>query len=266
MLNYILILLTILVALVVAIVYFGHRQLNHMKIIVNKNSSNISAIQTLLNNMTLLPHHNDNPLPLFRDLHHENELKEEDDDAEYDYDYEESRELNGGEDAQYVDDEREPGEDQEVEEYQGQEEEEGQGEENQEVEEVEEVEEYQGEEEKGQEEVQLEEVEYQGQETNNDINISVDIDEEGANFNIEVEGSKNEKEENESSFDVSVGEEIKVVELKSDPSAAKTTRQVPNDVAKNHESGFTMTSENDGKLYEVVEGKGGRMRWKMVKV
>ena len=46
--NYILILLTILVVLVIAIVYFGYRQLGHLRMIVGKNSNNISALQSIL--------------------------------------------------------------------------------------------------------------------------------------------------------------------------------------------------------------------------
>lgn len=49
--NYILILLTILIVLVITIVYFGYRQLTHIRVNVNKNTSNIAALQSYLSKL-----------------------------------------------------------------------------------------------------------------------------------------------------------------------------------------------------------------------
>ena len=49
--NYILILLTILIILVITIVYFGYKQLTHLQVNVNKNTSNIDALQSYLSNL-----------------------------------------------------------------------------------------------------------------------------------------------------------------------------------------------------------------------
>jgi hypothetical protein len=53
--NYILILLTILIVLVITIVYFGYRQLTHIRVNVNKNTSNIAALQSYLSKLNNTP-------------------------------------------------------------------------------------------------------------------------------------------------------------------------------------------------------------------
>ena len=49
------------------------------------------------------------------------------------------------------------------------------------------------------------------------------------------------------------------------PPKRKYTRKAPKVPSKHFEAGYTMTSENDGNLYQVVLNKHGHKRWKKCK-
>ncbi len=52
--KYILVLLTVLILIIVVILFFGHRQLDHLNMQVSKNRNNISAVQTVVGQITHL--------------------------------------------------------------------------------------------------------------------------------------------------------------------------------------------------------------------
>ena len=64
--------------------------------------------------------------------------------------------------------------------------------------------------------------------------------------------------------DNNVDPHTKIIELKS--SDKKVVKRLsPNEIAKNFDIGYEQVSENDGKVYKIVENKAGTKRWLLKK-
>lgn len=250
--KYILILLTILVLLVIAVVYFGYRELNHIRVSVNKNSSNVAALQSYLTNhgnsffttnQTMENSHyknTGNSNPQFPDDVDDTEdpdnyyEEEEEEEEEYyeNFDNEENEENNGKEEINSDDDvivvnpeDAVPQQDEkdskkEIEDTQEtvfEEQSEKVNEENQEYE---------------KEMKKLDEVMNQDEEKNSDMFDTID--------------------------------ETKTVEIPTrTPSKSKKTS--PSQLARDFDVGYKIQSDNDHQMYEVVANKNGHKRWKLIK-
>ena len=75
------------------------------------------------------------------------------------------------------------------------------------------------------------------------------------NTSVEVSGYKNVGEDNDS----------EPLHLNVNHSPKKKERKVPNQIASKFENGHESLSENDGKLYKVMEYKSGKKRWVLAK-
>ena len=107
-------------------------------------------------------------------------------------------------------------------------------------------------------------------------NFSSDSDEETLpvyNVITEEESSTVENNTSENNFvDKETGIESLIVDNKPEPlqlnvnhSPKKKERKVPNQIASKFENGHESLSENDGKLYKVMEYKSGKKRWVLAK-
>lgn len=88
-------------------------------------------------------------------------------------------------------------------------------------------------------------------------NVEEDVDDNSSenNTSVEVSETKNVVENNDS----------EPLQLTVDHSPKKKERKVPNQIASRYESGHESLSENDGKLYKVIEYKSGKKRWVLAK-
>ena len=88
-------------------------------------------------------------------------------------------------------------------------------------------------------------------------NVEEDVEDNSSEINtsVEVSETKNVVENNDS----------EPLQLTVDHSPKKKERKVPNQIASRYESGHESLSENDGKLYKVIEYKSGKKRWVLAK-
>ena len=225
--NYILILLTILVTLVIAIVYFGYRQLNHIRTTTNKNTMNISGIQSYLSKM--IPSEamvNERSMPIngnqYVNIRNMPELDSEDEEISSvdNINVSDSEDCFAPTHNDYIPNSEDLLKDQEV--------------------------------------VITDHVD---QENDNLIgHITEPIIEPIIEPNMEGLVVDSAIEDNEEDNEEDIDNDTKVIELKSNK---KTVRLSPNDSPKKFEIGHEQLSENDNKVYEVIENKIGTKRWKL---
>ncbi len=202
--TYILILLAVLVALVIVMVFFGFRQLNHLRMVVNSNTMNISALQSLIANTDIL----------------NRKIQEE-------VNLEKDTELSSDGNITNSDDEESSNDEEQLDKL---------------ITEVKEdniktiIEKKEEVKEEVPKELPKEEVK--------------EVPKEDVKTGITIECD-----------DDTVDDTTKTIELSSGNNKKKT---FPTELAKNHEIGYTMVSDNDGKKYEVVANKNGSKRWKLV--
>lgn len=235
MYTYLLILVALLLLLLLALVYFGHRQLNQLRLAVTKNSNNLNQVASMLDTVV-------NSHGVQDGGHHVSEHNVVDDmpvpkpvpgvgnayvlqQAEDDSDDEDRFEQLDESDNEVEDNEHSlPFEGQELDIVP-------------EVEEVEEVDEVQ---EDNETPLQVEEV-IENQD------ISVDQPFESDNVDALIE------------------ETTKHIDVSSAKKAKKGRKRCsPNELPGEFELGFQLVSENDGKLYEVTANVKGHKRWKAV--
>ncbi len=213
--NYILILLTILVVLVITIVYFGYRQLGHLRIIVNKNSINISGLQSYLSKMSPQDGINTSRnIPISTFMH-----EQEDSSDISDSSFSSENDLSSVDNINVSDSE----------------------------------------------DTVNETVNDNVNETVNKIVNNIDDMSVNSiiNGNINVSTNINDDVDDDSFMD-DIDQDTKVIELKSNDKRV-IKRLSPNEIPKNFELGHEQVSENDGKIYEIVENKTGIKRWKLKK-
>lgn len=258
--KYILILLTILVVLVIVVVGFGYRKIEHLRTNVNRNSANISALQSYVSKLNIPPHEHQNRFNqpsanvVSRDEIDVSE-SESDDDFRSDDDF-----VNYNmKDVNLDDDDLDDDDDDEnrVEEVISREDEIG----------------------------EARDIVNNSSSSNSssssssssevDINIS-ELNGGSAEVNTEQENGfvvgdsqepNDEKSDEKSDIMNVIDENVTDTEVKN-ISLGATTKKIktgtPNTPAKNFEVGYEMESDRDSNTYTVIETKNGQKRWKKV--
>lgn len=236
--TYILVLLAILVILIMLVVYFGYMKLNQLRVDVNRNANNISAIQTLLSNhppeggwgWRSRSYDNDENKEIFGDGNlnmDEDEHKDEDEDE--DEDEHKNKDENEDEDEDVHEDDK-------VEKSH----------------------------EESDNEIEFGDSETEVEEKNTPMSEPTIIVVETTVSEPQSDSvkSKNIGHDESMSFLMdNSNQQVKFVDL----NGKKQKNMHPNQLAKNFESGYVMVSENDGKEYEVVVYKNGMKRWRLHK-
>lgn len=241
--KYILILLTILVSLVIVVVYYGYRQLNELRVFVNRNTADITAIQSLLNNQLYTGGGSTTSWNSFDGNENENENESENDKDKNDSDLD----ISDMEDSDMSNIEI-------LDERVNQDEIESEGEAEPQV---------------SSETITEPVSDPQISETISEPQISEPISEtisepqvsesESITKSVIIPEPIEVNEGVEENIEEEVDKDTKIIQLK------KNKRLVPNLSAKKFEVGYKIESENDGKMYEVVANKNGAKRWKIIK-
>jgi len=241
--NYILILLTILVVLVIGIVYFGYRQLNHLRVTVNKNTTNLSALQSYLSrspDQNVIPDNTLNVSPLQS--------------MGGNYDSCSESELSSVDNIHVSDSESEA-------ESEPESEPESEAENNM-VEHFEKTDN----EELSQKDLSKLVTEIETEERTEEEDEEDEEKEEDYEENTEEvieEVIEEVTEEVTDGFMDEIDNNTKIIELKT--SEKKVGKRLsPNSLPKDFDVGYQEVSENDGNTYEVVANKNGIKRWKRV--
>lgn len=241
--KYIFILFIMLLIVLIVVVYFGYSKLNHISINVNRNTKNISAIQSLLGNHPIIA----NNMPLDPSM-----IEDSDDELENNFRNQEFNDLENAilrKKKNISEEENIIGDDDEDVEYIG-DENENDGDDDDDNEVTEEIDTT------GENNVEPEiEVEEDDQENDNKEENKEEDSEKESNEQEETDNDKKYKDIMERIDD------MKTIEIES----AKKKKSTPSKSPKNYDIGFTQISENDGKKYEIVANKNGVKRWKLVK-
>jgi len=260
--KYILILLTLLVLLVIVVLFFGYKKLNYLSVDVARNTKNIIAIQSLLSNHSFLDrdddHYND------RSMRGENERKVKFSDNEHNNGVGLPKEidLDDLDDNDNDNDDNDDNNDKSSDEL-------GDEEDYDEVHSV--VLEVSDDERGTQLSSENSTTETKDKPHNKNVSLSDFLEQVG---DTEEEKEEKEEEEQVSPFNEDDQEDnhseggetsfqdVKIIEIKSKKTKGKN---IPNDDVNELDVGETRLSENDGKLYEVVQNKNGTKRWKLSK-
>jgi hypothetical protein len=258
--KYILILLTILVALVIAIVYFGYRQLGHLKVVVGKNSANINAIQSLLSKTSYDKYTTNDSNRNIIDSESEDDYS--DDISSIDNVNVSDTEFSDSyEDNENVEKELEQDVEQVIEQDIEQNiEQESEKDSEQNIEQVieQDIEQNIEQESEKDSEQELEKDSEQNIEQNIEQDLEKDLEQD---LHITTEEKYEIVEENGLDFMDSIDKDTKVIEVQQKKSRQKST---PNDAPKKYEIGHKQVSENDGQTYEVIANVNGIKRWKKI--
>ena len=237
--KYILILLIMLVCVILGIVYVGYQKLNHLSIAVNKNSNNISAIQSYLEKIEETTNRHQ------AKKNNKQHIMVDDEDFNVD--------DNSYEDEDEDEDEEADAHDEDID---ADAHEEGEGED----------------EEDGNLDNVITELSISDNEKEDDIKNNPFINKDVADLTISQNTvEKVEKVEQKNDTNVADLKNKELDDLMADidninqkSTADKKKKQVPDDAPKGFDVGYKMISQNDGKEYVITATKTGIKKWKKI--
>ena len=253
--KYILILLTILVVLVIVVVGFGYRKIEHLRTSVNRNTANISALQSYVSKLSIPPppvvptHFRQPPTNVVSRDEIDVSESESDDDFGSDTEF-----VNYN--LKDVNDDFEDGD----------------------LEEGNRVEDISDEELDEARDIINNSSSHSSSNSSSEVDVNIselnggstEVNEEQENVDESfVEGDSQEPDDEQSDEKSEImsviDENVTDTEVKN-ISLGETTKKIktgtPNTPAKNFDVGYEMESDRDGNTYTVIETKTGQKRWK----
>ena len=256
--NYILILLTVLVVLVIAIVAIGYRKIEHLRTSVNRNTANISAMQSYVSRINNVSRYGSSQPTYTEDI----DVSDSESDAS-DFvsmqnagsflasDNTKSQDFDDSSDESFLNPEdtkseilnKSLGKKEEHESFL----------------------EKEGDEEVSNNENLPEETRVIELESDTAPEEKIELEKDDVNENSS-NGMKSSSDEDISEVELGAEEEeVKEIELGNEKTMPnKKLPTLPNRAAKEFDTGYRIESENDGFTYEVIERKDGIKRWKKI--
>jgi hypothetical protein len=222
---FLLLLVAVLIILVLGLVYFSHRQLNQLRVAVTKNSNNLTQLTSILDTLN-----NAHEMPSF--VMGGGSLPRESTGSDMEQENV-SQTMPVPKPAEYLETVYEEGHDNEAR-----------------IEEVDDSDD--------------------SDDSDNDSDTNSDLSDDESNMELDptVDLNVDALIDNVDEFPVNETTE-KIINVATNNNGSTSSskgrkKRIPEGSARDFDLGYQKVSENDNKVYEVVEGAGGRHRWKMV--